>query len=52
MFAQKWGMSFAEFQRRLEANTLEQDAYAYAVEQDFWVWEKTETLRQYYEGLR
>lgn len=52
VFAQKWGMSFAEFQRRLETNALEQDAYAYAVEQDFWAWEKTETLRQYYEGLR
>lgn len=36
VFAQKSGMSFAEFQRRLEANTLEQDAYAYAVEHDFW----------------
>ncbi len=52
VFVQKWGMSFAEFQRRFEANTLEQDAYAYSVEQDFWAWEKTETLRQYYEGLR
>ena len=52
VFVQKWGMSFAEFQHRLEANTLAQDAYTYAVEQDFWAWEKIETLRQYYGELR
>ncbi|HAJ37381.1 MAG TPA: hypothetical protein DCL15_17055 [Chloroflexi bacterium] len=51
-FVQKWGMSFAEFQRRVDADALEQDVYSYAVEQDFWEWEKIETLRQYYEGLR
>lgn len=52
VYVQKWGMSFAEFQRRLEANALEQDAYAYSVEQDFWAWEKIETLRLYYGELR
>ena len=51
-FEQKWGMTFAAFQERMALNTLEQDAYSFAVEQDFWEWEKTETLRQYYEGLR
>ena len=45
-------MTFAAFQERMALNTLEQDAYSFAVEQDFWEWEKTETLRQYYEGLR
>ena len=51
-FIQKWGVPFAEFQHRMARNSLEQDAYSYAVEQDFWQWEKIETLRQYYEGLR
>ena len=51
-FIQKWGVPFAEFQHRMATNSLEQDAYSYAVEQDFWQWEKIETLRQYYEGLR
>lgn len=51
-FEQKWGMTFAEFQQRLSLNTLNEDAYSFEVEQAFWQWEKVETLRQYYEGLR
>lgn len=51
-FEQKWGMAFAEFQQRMVLNTLNEDAYSFEVEQAFWQWEKVETLRQYYEGLR
>jgi hypothetical protein len=51
-FEQKWGMTFSEFQRRMAMNTLDRDAFSFAVEQDFWQWEKTETLRHYYEGLQ
>ena len=52
VFEQKWGMTFAEFQQRMALNTLKEDAYSFAVEQEFWQWEKAETLRQYYQGLR
>lgn len=48
----KWGMSFADFQRKIETDSLDADAYSFAVEQDYWQWEKNETLRQYYEELR
>jgi len=48
----KWGRSFDEFQRRIEANSLEEDVYSFAVEQDYWQWEKNETQRQYDEDLR
>jgi hypothetical protein len=48
----KWGMSFGEFQRKIEDNSLGEDVYAFSVEQDYWQWEKNETLRQYYEELR
>lgn len=51
-FEHTWGMTFAEFHQRMALNTLEQDAYSFEVEQAFWQWEKVETLRQYYEGLR
>jgi len=51
-FESKWEMSFAEFSERCEAGTLDQDAYAYEVESDFWEWEKAETLLQHYEGLQ
>jgi hypothetical protein len=52
VFEQKWDMTFAEFQQRMALNTLNEDAYSFEVEQAFWQWEKAETLRQYYEGLR
>lgn len=48
----KWGRSFDEFQCRIEVNSLEGDVYSFAVEQDYWQWEKNETLRQYDEDLR
>jgi hypothetical protein len=52
VFAGYWGLTFAEFQERMEKNTLTQDAHSFEVEQAFWQWEKVETLRQYYEELR
>jgi hypothetical protein len=48
----KWGMTFAEFAEHCEAETLDQDVYAYEVESDFWEWEKAETLLQHYEALQ
>lgn len=47
-FESKWKMSFAEFSERCEAESLDQDAYAYEVESDSWEWEKAETLLQHY----
>jgi hypothetical protein len=51
-FESKWEMTFEEFSERCDAGTLDQDAYAYDVESDFWEWEKAETLLQHYETLR
>lgn len=51
-FESKWGMTFAEFSERCEANTLGQDPYAYDVESDFWEWEKAVTLLRHYEALQ
>ena len=51
-FEQKWGMPFEEFSRRCEEGDLEEDAYSYEVEKDFWEWEKALTLRHHYEALR
>jgi hypothetical protein len=51
-FESKWEMTFEEFSERCDAETLDQDAYAYDVESDFWEWEKAETLLQHYETLR
>ena len=51
-FEQKWGMAFPAFKQKLADNELSEDAYSYAVEQEFWQWEKVETLRSYYEELR
>jgi hypothetical protein len=45
-------MTFAEFARRCEAETIGQDAYGYDVERDFWEWEQAETLRKHYEDLQ
>ena len=50
-FESKWEMSFEEFSERSESGTLGQDAYAYEVEQDFWEWEKAETLLEHYGNL-
>lgn len=48
VFESKWGMTFAEFSERFENDQLEQDSYSYAVEKDFWEWEKAETLKKHY----
>ncbi len=49
--AQKWGMDFIEFKRRLEKGTLGSNGYSYDTEQDFWEWEEAETLKGHYESL-
>ena len=51
-FEAKWDMSYEEFIERSEAGTLSQDAYSYEVEQDFWEWEKAETLLKHYRVLQ
>ncbi len=51
-FESKWGMTFAEFAERCETETLDQDAYAYKVESDFWEWEQAETLLRHYEAMQ
>jgi hypothetical protein len=51
-FESKWAMTFTEFAERCDAGTLDQDPYAYEVEQDYWEWEATETLLQRYENLQ
>ncbi len=51
-FESKWGMTFEEFAERCEEGTLDQDAYAYEVERDFWEWEAAETLLQHYQTLK
>jgi hypothetical protein len=52
VFEHKWGMNFATFTAQMADGTLPSDAYSFEVEQDFWQWEKTETLLNYYRGLR
>lgn len=51
-FHSKWGMSFDEFKKKVKAGTLESDVYSFDVEQDFWRWEETETLKKHYETLK
>jgi hypothetical protein len=51
-FESKWEMTFREFSERCGADTLDQDAYAYKVESDFWEWEEAETLLRHYEDLQ
>jgi hypothetical protein len=51
-FEARWEMTFDEFSERCEAGTLDEDAYAYRVESDFWEWEKAVTLLQHYEALQ
>lgn len=50
-FETKWHMTFPEFSRRIENNSLGIDAYAYEVERDFWAWEEAVTLLAYYQTL-
>lgn len=51
VFEAKWGMSFETFSKRCAEGTLEQDAYAYEVEQDAWAWEEAVTLKQHYASI-
>lgn len=51
-FESKWGMTFEEFSKRIEEGTLDQDAYDYEVESDYWDWEKAETLLEHYKSLQ
>lgn len=51
-FEEKWGMTFEEFSKRFETETLVQNSYEYEVESDFWEWEKVETLIEHYESLQ
>ena len=50
-FEAKWGMSFAEFSEKCAAGELDEDAYAYEVEKDFWEWEEAVTLKKHYASL-
>lgn len=43
-YEQKWGMSFDEFSRHIQEETLKVSPYSWEVEQDFWEWERAETL--------
>lgn len=51
-FESKWGMTFEEFSKHVEEGTLDQDAFDYEVESDYWEWEKAETLLEHYETLQ
>lgn len=51
-FETKWAMTFAEFSRCIEEKSLDVDAYAYGVEQDFWAWEEAVTLFAYYQSFQ
>ena len=48
----KWGMTFDEFKKRFSEGALKKDSYSFEVENDFWQWEETETLRRHYEDLK
>lgn len=50
-FEAKWHMSFVEFAEKFGDGSLPVDAYDYAVESDFWAWEKAETLLEHYQTL-
>ena len=52
MFESRWNMKFEMFAAHCESGTLNQDAYSYQVEDDFWAWEEAETLLQHYESLQ
>ena len=50
-FETKWGMSFADFSEKCAKGQLDEDAYTYDVEKDFWAWEEAVTLKKHYESL-
>ena len=43
---EKWGCIFSEFKEKTGGE------YAYEVEREFWDWEKLETLKSHFQGLR
>lgn len=50
-YERKWGMTFDEFARQSQDNTLKENIYSWKVEQDFWDWEQAITLLRHYESL-
>lgn len=51
-FENKWNMKFNEFKDNFERGTLPPNTYSFDIEQDFWEWEETETLKNHYESLK
>ncbi len=51
-FESKWELSFEEFKTKINDKTLKKDIYSFDVEQDFWLWEEAETLKDHYEDLQ
>jgi len=51
-FESKWKMTFPEFSRAIEEESLGIDVYAYEVEKDFWEWEEAITLLSHYQTLQ
>ena len=50
-YEQKWGMSFDEFSNRMKDESLDRSSYEWEVEQDYWEWERAETLLHQYESV-
>jgi len=50
-YEHKWGMSFDEFSRQSREGTLKENIYSWEVEQDFWEWERADTLLRQYEDM-
>ena len=48
----KWGMDFEDFKEKVSRCTLPRDAFSFDVEQDFWEWEESVTLKRHYESLK
>ena len=48
----KWGMDFYDFKEKVRSGTLPRDAFSFDVEQDFWEWEESVTLKRHYESLK
>ena len=51
-FEARWEMTFDEFAKRIENDTLDRDPFSYDVESDFWEWEESVSLLQHYENLQ
>ena len=51
-FESRWAMTFDEFARLVENDTLDRDLFSYDVESDYWDWEGAETLLKHYEKLQ